>query len=458
MGRIFISAGHGGQEGSTIDPGVIAGNTTEAKEMILLRDLIVPELRSQGFEVLSVPDNLSALATIAWINARYLKGDIAVEIHADSSINPNLRGVSAYYIGNNNERKSNADELLLALLSQVPDMINRGAIPDTNSALGRLDFCRKVIPPSVIIQLGFLTNIDDRSLLINRRSDVAKGLSRGMATWSREVSEILPPDTSSTEGTEVQDLYPAINIAINNQGYDEQGIVINSNAYIPVDLVDQLDIDVSKNPDVQLVSYRGVVYMRAVELRDFSVNVSWEANTRTVVISSISRICTGQIDAIMGHGNATEMNMMVFLKQNNANAVTNFADIPKIYREEAAIEGINYDVAFCQMCLETNFLRFGGDVKSIQNNFANLGSIGGGPETASFDSARIGVRAHIQHLKAYASTEPLVQELVDPRFKFVRRGVAPLVSQLSTRWTVDPNYGEKIMNLVRRLYEVSKLI
>lgn len=223
MGRIFISAGHGGKEGSSIDPGIVAGNTTEAKEMILLRDLIVPELRSQGFEVLSVPDNLSASATIAWINARYVKGDIAVEIHADSSINPNLRGASAYYIGNNNERKSNADELLLAILSQVPDMINRGAIPDTNSALGRLEFCRNIIAPSVLVQLGFLTNIDDRDLLTNRRSAFAKGISIGMAAWSREVSGILPPE-SPTSG--VLELYPAINIAINNQGYKEQGIII----------------------------------------------------------------------------------------------------------------------------------------------------------------------------------------------------------------------------------------
>ena len=68
------------------------------------------------------------------------------------------------------------------------------------------------------------------------------------------------------------------------------------------------------------------------------------------------------------------------------------------------------------MCIETGFLRFGGDIKPEQNNFAGLGAIGGGSEAASFESARIGVRAHIQHLKAYASLEPLVQEVVDPGF------------------------------------------
>jgi N-acetylmuramoyl-L-alanine amidase len=63
MGRIFISAGHGGIEQGGRDPGSIVGNTTEAQEMILLRDQVVPELRSRGFEVLSVPDDLSATQT-----------------------------------------------------------------------------------------------------------------------------------------------------------------------------------------------------------------------------------------------------------------------------------------------------------------------------------------------------------------------------------------------------------
>ncbi|MEO0490131.1 MAG: cell wall hydrolase, partial [Cyanobacteria bacterium J06659_2] len=87
-----------------------------------------------------------------------------------------------------------------------------------------------------------------------------------------------------------------------------------------------------------------------------------------------------------------------------------------------------------------------------------LGDADGGPEGATFASARIGVRAQIQHLKAYASVEPLVQELVDPRFRFISRGVAPLVNQLSGRWAADPQYGEKIMSQVRRLYESAGLL
>ena len=70
MGKIFVSAGHVGDRGINYDPGVTIPGTTEAAEMIRIRDLVVPELRSRGFEVLSVPDDLTDQQTIEWINAR----------------------------------------------------------------------------------------------------------------------------------------------------------------------------------------------------------------------------------------------------------------------------------------------------------------------------------------------------------------------------------------------------
>jgi hypothetical protein len=67
---------------------------------------------------------------------------------------------------------------------------------------------------------------------------------------------------------------------------------------------------------------------------------------------------------------------------------------------------------------------------------------------------REGVRAQVQHLKAYASTEPLKQECVDPRFKLVTRGVAPSWEDLNGRWAVPGNgYGESIVDIHRRILE-----
>lgn len=455
MAQIFISAGHGGFENGVRDQGSVVSGTTEAQEMIRLRDLVVPELRSRGFNVLSVPDDLSLSQTIQWINDRAQAGAIALELHADAYVNTSLRGACVYYIANNTERKSQADLILLALLRRVPQLPSRGAKPDTFAGMGQLAFCRRVSPASLLIELGYLSNDQDRSLLQNRRRDFALGLADGLAAWSRSVTGQAPPTTVEAGG------FPEINIRINGGQYDEKGLIINNNAYVPIDLADRLGVDLSNEAEIRRVRYRNVVYVKAVDLRDFNISIGWDGATRSVLLKtpSASPICPGLIDRIMGHGNTTDVQLMMFLKANNEGALRGqFSDLPRIYREEGAIEGVNFDIAFSQMCIETSFLRFGGEVKAEQNNFAGLGAVGGGPSGASFPSIRIGVRAHIQHLKAYGSTEPLVQELVDPRFDFVSRGVAPLVDQLSGRWAADPNYGKKIVAKLRQLYESAGLL
>lgn len=450
MGRIFISAAHGGKEAGGIDPGSIAGGTTEAREMILLRDLIVTELRSRSFDVLAVPDDLSAAETIAWINSRGLRVDVALEIHADTANSPTVRGAGVFYIANNQERKSNGELVLMGLLRRVTQLPNRGVRPDTDSGLGSLIFCRQVVIPSLLMQVGFLSSPEDRSLLQNRRRDFAVGIADGIASWSRVIDPISVTPVAPT--------YPAINININGQKYAEQGILINGNSYIPIDLVDQLRIDLSKSPNVNRISYQKIVYIKAVDLRDFNVTIGWDAASRTVSLRSNLLICVDQLDRIMSRGNTSEVELQLFLRNNNESGLVNFPDIPKLYREEGNAEGVNYDIAFCQMCLETGFLRFGNDVRPEQNNFSGLGSIGGGAEVASFSSAKIGVRAHIQHLKAYASLEPLVNEVVDPRFRFITRGVAPSIYQLSGRWSADLDYGTKILAMMKRLYESARLL
>ena len=52
---------------------------------------------------------------------------------------------------------------------------------------------------------------------------------------------------------------------------------------------------------------------------------------------------------------------------------------------------------------------------------------------------RTGVRAQIQHLKAYASTEPLAQKCVDPRYRYVYKRCAPTFEQMADKWAV-PGY------------------
>ena len=127
-------------------------------------------------------------------------------------------------------------------------------------------------------------------------------------------------------------------------------------------------------------------------------------------------------------------------------------DMAQIYLEEGEAEGVRGDVAFAQAMKETGYLKFGGQVKISQFNFAGLGATDDGAKGASFDSVRMGVRAQIQHLKAYASNENLVNECVDSRFKYVTRGSAQYVQWLGIKnnpygkgWASDSNYGYSII-------------
>ena len=165
---------------------------------------------------------------------------------------------------------------------------------------------------------------------------------------------------------------------------------------------------------------------------------------------------------VMSCGLAAEHDLVRFLLETDPQAdVSEVSAIAQHYVEESLIEGVNGDIAFCQMCVETDFLRFTGDVHRRQNNFAGIGATGGGVSGDSFESVQIGIRAQIQHLKAYASRRRLRRKLVDPRFKRVRRGSARHVEDLSGRWAADPSYGakirEKLQSLTKWIYEADDL-
>jgi len=156
----------------------------------------------------------------------------------------------------------------------------------------------------------------------------------------------------------------------------------------------------------------------------------------------------------MGSGSVGEDRLVSFFLVNNPAANREKVErMAKYYLEEGKTEGVNPDVAFVQMCLETGFLRFGGLVTEDMNNFCGLGTIGQGQQGNSFPDERTGVRAHVQHLKAYATAEPLKEAQVDPRYKYVNpKGKSPMIQGLSGTWAADREYGTKLAVLLEKLY------
>ena len=133
-------------------------------------------------------------------------------------------------------------------------------------------------------------------------------------------------------------------------------------------------------------------------------------------------------------------------------------DFCQIYYEEAVAEGIKAEVAFVQAMKETGWLQFTGVVKAEQYNFAGMGATGNSVSGESFKDVREGVRAQIQHLKAYGSTKSLNQTCVDNRFKYVERGSAIYVEWLSIPnnpkkkgWAAAKGYGVDIVKMIQKL-------
>ena len=142
------------------------------------------------------------------------------------------------------------------------------------------------------------------------------------------------------------------------------------------------------------------------------------------------------------------------LAKGGASTINQFA---QIFYEEATAEGVRAEVAFTQCMKETGFLKYGGDVLPNQYNFAGIGATGA-VHGASFSNVRMGIRAQIQHLKAYGSISPLTNPCVDPRFNLVKRGSAQYVEWLGIKenpngygWATSKSYGHDIVNMVNVL-------
>jgi N-acetylmuramoyl-L-alanine amidase len=193
---------------------------------------------------------------------------------------------------------------------------------------------------------------------------------------------------------------------------------------------------------------------------------------------------------IMGTSILSAEQMVTFLLKNNPQPKLNGMnplEFCKLYIEEGNSEGIRGDIAFCQSIHETGFFSFQGIVLPDQCNYSGIGAtnpilshvviendtledlakkyytkvdliktlnnlqsdeliigvvlqlpppLGKGNW---FDNQRTGIKAQIQHLKCYSSTEPLKQECVDPRFNLVTRGIAPYINDLGGKWA-SPGY------------------
>ena len=198
------------------------------------------------------------------------------------------------------------------------------------------------------------------------------------------------------------------------------------------------------------------------------LGMSYTMNTfrqavKAAMAGSGTSVETDGYTKIMGTAAATAAQMESYLKKANPSVAQSVIDMVPLYLSEGKAEGVRGDIAFAQSCLETGNFGFSGSAVTLdQNNFCGMGVTSNGMKGNSFATPQLGIRAQIQHLKAYASTAALVNACIDPRFQYVTRGAAPYVEWLGSKenpkgvgWATGAGYGGKILAILKKIVGTS---
>lgn len=124
---------------------------------------------------------------------------------------------------------------------------------------------------------------------------------------------------------------------------------------------------------------------------------------------------------ITGKSEATAEQMTAYIKAKNGSVAQSVLDMIPLYLSEGEAENIRGDIAFAQSCLETgNFTFSGSAVELSQNNFCGMGVTQNGETGNSFKTPQLGIRAQIQHLKAWM----IYSKLRMSPLRFIRRDLS----------------------------------
>lgn len=207
-GRIFVAISKIEEtidSTSEISPLLAEKYEASQKQKALLQELVVSEMKKgqfakYGFEVIKVPDSLSQEETVELLNKHYeyRAGDVALEIHIHSRPKqPEVRGATVFYIAKPQyaQRKIHAELMLSRLLKQVPALSGLSATrPDTAAKPEGLDFCRKIVMPSVRMTVGLVTNDEDWKLIAEQSQKIAEGIANGLIAWGNTLSPVVYVD------------------------------------------------------------------------------------------------------------------------------------------------------------------------------------------------------------------------------------------------------------------------
>jgi N-acetylmuramoyl-L-alanine amidase len=185
-GKVLLDAGHGGH-----DPGAQAGGHDEKDITLLVVQAIGWYLQNRGVEVLYTRKHDLFLSLTQRLNLiEREKPDAFVSVHcnaiADNPDTPQdeqklVGGTEVYY-------RDEGDKILAASLNHYlarTDMRNRGVRQDREWLGKRLTVLNNVPVPSTLVEIGYLTNSQDRHYILANILGIGELLACGILDFLR---------------------------------------------------------------------------------------------------------------------------------------------------------------------------------------------------------------------------------------------------------------------------------
>ncbi|WP_342433112.1 N-acetylmuramoyl-L-alanine amidase [Neobacillus sp. FSL H8-0543] len=450
--KLYLDPGHGGT-----DPGA-SGNGIREKDITLdiaqkIRSILINSYENIEIKMSRTGDTTKSLSQRT-NEANAWDADFYLSIHCNAA-NSSARGYEDYiYSGvSNSSRTATYQDIIHAEVIKLNQLINRG------QKKANFHVLRETKMDAFLSENGFIDNPEDAALMKQNswRQSVAQGHATGVAKAFKLKAKTTtpppkppanpadPPKNPPATGT----LYKVIAGSFKGkENADERVIFLRSKGIESFVVTASISGGTWYRVQAGAFASRENANTRVAEIKKSGINDAFLlAENENVSTRGTTPVIPS---TILGPAQISAEQMDQFVKKVNPNA----PELGSYYKSLGEYYGIRGDVAFAQAVHETNYFRYTGVVERGQNNYAGIGATGPDVRGATFATPKDGVLGHLQHLYAYATTQPLPTKypLVDPRFNLVKRGSAPTWIGLNGKWAVPGDtYGQSILSVYEKM-------
>jgi N-acetylmuramoyl-L-alanine amidase len=176
--KVCIDPGHGGEDSGAVGPGKVK----EADINLAVALLLARQLEAEnGIDVIMTRKAMPPSAKLTtWERAKIsneAKAGLYVSLHCNAMVGGKAKGIEIWYY----ETSKRGEALASAILKHIASLgtANRGV------KKGRFSVIKNTDCPACLVEMGFITNYQDLTLLTNPdyQLSMAKGIASGIKAY-----------------------------------------------------------------------------------------------------------------------------------------------------------------------------------------------------------------------------------------------------------------------------------